>query len=321
MVNHFSSLLANFNLIDLKLTRDNFLLGIDDTSYLLGDPFNDTEGYFIGIEGDKIYNKLIRNYNNFINNKFIKINLPTELENFHELLFPKTNNAHKNQFLLYTYLSLVNSTDLKKFTTYFDNRITYDLTEWDNYFKFFYVTYKKDDLNGFNLLFSGKFDAVEFENQGPLVFNISQQNNLNKILVYCPIIKKYLKSGKSSDANYFDMDIDVVFSNNTNSSKAIEVGNTGLFFRFIGQPEAFTTSSNKLWSFSLESPYIFDFLNFFDNLLKNYNIIDNMLRFKSTECNISYENLWRTHYNSVYKVAGLLLAYVERVNILWESKE
>jgi hypothetical protein len=35
------------------------------------------------------------------------------------------------------------------------------------------------------------------------------------------------------------------------------------------------------------------------------------------ECDASYSNLWNTHYNDVYRFAGLIMAYVERVNKVW----
>jgi len=61
------------------------------------------------------------------------------------------------------------------------------------------------------------------------------------------------------------------------------------------------------------SPYYFDFGGFYQTLLLNKAVIDKMLSVPSRHKDTSFENYWTGHHNPVYKVAGLILAYVDRI--------
>jgi hypothetical protein len=321
MVNHFASLLANFNLVGVIPTRQDLLLVTEEENVFLGGNNFDDSNYFLAAEEDHIKYKITRKYNNFINNNYIHLDLPEELLNFYKLIFPKENNLNQNQFLLYTYLSLIAATDLNTDTTLFDKRITYDLKNWENYFKFLKINYNDKAFGDFNLSFTGKFNYSNFTNLGPLHFNISQQQNTNQILIYSPDLRKYFKQGKETSPYYLDMESTVNYNSNSTTSDLIQLGDTGLFFRFTGDLNNFTTTSNKSWLFLLEYPYFFDFNTTLKNIENNYPIIDRMLDFRKSACNSSYSNIWYKHYNSVYRFSGLLLSYVERVNILWQEHE
>jgi len=65
---------------------------------------------------------------------------------------------------------------------------------------------------------------------------------------------------------------------------------------------------------------VFDFNAKLNELLLNSLAVDDMLNYSKELCSTTYENLWRTHYNVVYKFVGLLLAYVERVNLVWQKQ-
>ena len=89
---------------------------------------------------------------------------------------------------------------------------------------------------------------------------------------------------------------------------------------FQGGDIDFSTTSTKTWSFTVETPFNFNFSSKFDELETSYQAVDDMFLKYRESSNVSYEHLWRQHFNSVYRFAGLLLAYVERVNQVWQSE-
>jgi hypothetical protein len=82
----------------------------------------------------------------------------------------------------------------------------------------------------------------------------------------------------------------------------------------------FLTAGNKIWSFSSNVPPRFDLLSKIKEIDARDYVVDNMLNFNKDHCDISYENIWRQHYNDIYRFAGLLLAYVERVNLVCQKR-
>lgn len=322
MVNHFASLLANFNLIDLSRSKDPLLLAVNDApNILLGGEDTDDTDFLIAVEEEFARYKITRKYNNFINNNFTALTLPEELLNFYQLIFPKENNLHQNQFLLYSYLTLIDSTTLNENVKFFDSRITYDLKNWENYFKFLKINYIQNHSSGFNLSFFGNFDYEEFKNLGPLFFDIQQKENTSDILTYSRDLKKFFKEGKQNSDSYLEMYSTINYNPTDKISNAVQLGNSGLFFRFSGGASTFTETSNKNWNFLIEYPYTFDFLKVLKNIEDNYMIVERMLNFNKEKSNSSYSNIWQKHYNSVYKFSGLLMSYVERVNSIWLQRE
>jgi hypothetical protein len=84
-------------------------------------------------------------------------------------------------------------------------------------------------------------------------------------------------------------------------------------------PVTFLNKSNKFWSFSYNAPPKFDMIEKIKDVERRRQIVDDMLVFSKDIASSTYENIWRMHYNDVYRFAGLLLAYVERVNFVWSQ--
>lgn len=318
MVNHFSSLLANFNLLSVTASGYSLLSASEKNDTFIGGETSEDFDFLLTIEEDF---KIARKYNNFINNNYVVLALPTELANFYKLIFPEENNFHQNQFLLYSYLTLIDSTNLNEDVKKWDTRITYDLKTWENYFKFLKINYSQNHPSGFNLIFSGKFNYEEFKNLGPILFNIIQKDNTSDILIYSADLKKFFKEGKENSSNYLGMHSTVDCNSFHKISNSIQLGNSGLFFRFSGDLNNFTATSDKNWNFLIEYPYVFDFFKVLKNFEDNYMIVESMLNFNKTQSDSSYSNIWQKHYNSVYRFSGLLMSYVERVNSIWLQHE
>jgi hypothetical protein len=102
-------------------------------------------------------------------------------------------------------------------------------------------------------------------------------------------------------------------------SKSVAIGDTGLSFSLSGSFDNFISSAVRTWEFTAESPFRFDFQAKIDELTNHQHLIDRMLAYRHSECTSTYENIWNMHYNSVYRLVGLLFAYVERVNLTYVS--
>lgn len=319
MTNHFASLLINASPVQQNPLEEGFLLSTDDGFIIIVSPTGENillEGY----GGAPTFNP----YSLLIDRNFVPIPLPESLENFRQLLFPSHVTDYYRQFLLYYYLRLVAASDKSDDTLKYDKRLTYDLDEIQDYFRFTKISAPKTNSTSFRLLLSGALhqsdDVQSFANN----FVISQIEDSTSVLVFSNTEKKYYKAGKVASNSSVDMEIPLVLDlSNPSITKPIAIGETGLQFSLtgpftaIGMPTNFTTSANKFWSFTAEAPASVDFNRKLTEIELSYKALEDMFNFAKESCNSSYENIWHSHYNSVYRFAGLLLAYVERVNTLW----
>jgi hypothetical protein len=107
----------------------------------------------------------------------------------------------------------------------------------------------------------------------------------------------------------------------TSTTNRLYVGGTGLSFTITGpfnDPDlGFAVDGERKWSFTAETPFVFDFVAKLKELEANSGIVEAMLAYGDTTTSSNYENIWNMHYNSVYRFAGLLMCYVERLHTLW----
>ncbi len=94
-------------------------------------------------------------------------------------------------------------------------------------------------------------------------------------------------------------------------STPVVIGSTGISFSIGGGP-TFTDSADKTWEFLVEAPFSFRFDEIFSDLLTSNTSA--LFKYKPTVDVSTYENLWNKHFNPVYRVAGLLLAYVTKLS-------
>lgn len=72
-------------------------------------------------------------------------------------------------------------------------------------------------------------------------------------------------------------------------------------------------------SYTVKNCNVLHEINFdtiFRKLTDNYLVVERMLAQKPSIDTTKYENMWRYHFNSLYRVAGLLFCYVARVDKL-----
>lgn len=320
MLNHFSSLLTNINLTVIRPTVRNYLLmGADN--YVVetnDDAFIEISEIASGsVELETIPSR-------FLNKDYTVINLPLPLKVIHSLLFPSGTSDYYKQFLLFNYLKVIEAAGLFEHTLKYDKRISYDLhdlSESSEYFRIPKISVPRSSDRRFTLLPSGEMVLQQDLNYFFNTFIIRQIDNSPIISIFSPVQRKYYKFGMSESYYMNDMTTTLSLSEvDSNMTKQIKIGDTGLAFNIVGPMEEFVLEPNKTWKFTAETAFKFDLAKFIKQLGGDFERIKEMFDYGRNIADQNYENLWYSHYNDVYKLAGLLLAYVERVNLVWLSK-
>jgi hypothetical protein len=314
MVNHFATLLINSNLFSINALRQNYLLE------------NNAKSLITAQEDLFVYNLALNDYYTdvtkskqfslFINKDYHELALPTELKKIYNILFPEIASFHYKNFLLYSYLRLVMAVDFNEDILTYDNRITYDLDLFADYFKFSEIRVPKTSINNYQIIVRGESNLEELSEDFNDSFIIRQREDTRQISIFSITQKKYYKRGvppSSSVSNMYTQ----LNSANSNLSEIVYVGDSGLSFNITGPLNAFTETANKFWTFTSQAPFNFDFNNLINELELSPQLVESMFAFEPSKCNPKYLNIWKTHYNSVYRLVGLLMAYVERVNFVW----
>jgi hypothetical protein len=315
MVNHFASLLINLNLLTYQATFENYKLADTIGEKIVSD-INETistSSMFVNTDASPVYSPLIcRDYH--------QVKLPQELVGVYNILFPEDASNYYKQFLLYCYLRLVATTDKSEDVKKYDTRISYDLDDFSEYFKSSQTQITSAN-NAFKLLLHGVLQTTHTIQSNVNNFIVQQAANTRNITIFSKTEKKYYKFGKLPSGNAIGMVTSLTSAPGSNITDTVSVGDSGLAFNLTGPIDSsFTSSANKNWTFSASASLNFDFTSVMVGLTTNYTAVENMLNFARTSCNASYENIWHTHYNDVYRLAGLLLAYVERMHFVWAQK-
>lgn len=319
MVNHFASLLGNFNLTAQKLSPSVSVLGDTD---LEPDISISTDGVeLISLDEEYMSLRYVKTFSKLINRNYVPINLPQELSNFYNLLFPESASLYYKQFLLYTYLRLIDSTEMADQVLKFDSRLSYNLKEMQEYFKFSRNSKPVSSDPSYYLNLLGSLKPSDTLNYYLNNFVVRQLGSSTNILIFSTTEALYHKPGKFPSKKEDDMQSTLVLDTEKGSSKLIQVGDTGLSF-FISGPFndlelGFTNTSNKTWSFTAETELVFDFNQKANTLNFHHQIVEGMLSFNHNKSDVNYENIWRTHHNSFYRFVAILMAYVNRVHTLW----
>jgi hypothetical protein len=318
MYNHFATLLANIDLVYTTSVRHAYVLGDSLADFLTtsSGEYILLDDYYSTIEPTKTSSPLI-------NKDFLKIALPDPLKKFHEVIFPQGASDYYKQFLLYCYLRIVAASDKSEDIKKYDKRITYSLDELTDYFRFNKRSVPKPNNPNYNILVSGDLKPSQDVNYFLNSFVIKQIDQLQSLQIFSSIQFKYYKQGKPASLTAEGMD--VPFNVTGSISDTIQIGDTGLSFNISGPfdssdpDKSFAYTGNKLWTFTAEAPFNLNISQLLDDIYSHAGIVENMLAFAKDKCDYNYESMWSQHYNDVYRLAGLFLAYVERVNIVWQN--
>lgn len=323
MVNHFATLLVNTSALEFISAAQNIT-----QSYALAD----SQGFVITTSSGKILGSSdeypVEGYfsrnSKFVSRNYVPVALPPELHNFYDIIFPTGSSVYFKEFLLYCYLRLVAASDRADFVKSFDSRISYDLDDITDYHKEFKIQSTVSSSAYYDLLVTGQTNFLNSDISSTLNFIVTQVPGSSAVRIYCPERELYYKAGQRPSKIGTGMEISVVMSTSNNSSLPIPIGDTGLSCTITGPfndaTRGFLVTSAKTWTFSVRLSCKFDFSQLYKDLSSKYLVVDSMLDFHSNIHDTNYRNIWTTHHNDVYKLAGLLLAYVERVNSVWLSK-
>lgn len=319
MVNHFAALLGNLNLLVVTAGLESFLLS-EENDLLLTTSLDDAlalDDFYTTVQPVRLSYPLT-------NKDYTQITLPLELQKIYSILFPPNTSTYYKHFLVYCYLRIIAAAGMSKASTVHDNRITYDLDALTDYFRFARATISESNDPSFKLLISGKIKSEETLKYYANNFVIRQIGDTNNILVFSTTQEEYYKPGKLPSKSPEGMEIPLTTNiTSPGVSVIIPVGDTGMYFSITGPFQEiennFSTTSFKTWGFTVETPFSFDFYSKLKELETNYQAVDDMFLKYRENSNASNEYLWKQHFNSVYRFAGLLLGYVERVNRVWQS--
>jgi hypothetical protein len=201
-----------------------------------------------------------------------------------------------------------------------DSRITYNLNELTSFFRQHKLTNFTAPTAAFNVVLSGIASVGDNTEAATNNFIVKQVPDTANVLVYSATEQKYYKAGKSPTAISADMDIAVTpSSTNPNVSSPIKVGDTGISFSVTGPLSNLASLQANQMFFSVEAPYTFSLVSKLKELDNSQQIVADMLMFRRDSLNVSYENIWNQHFNDAFRLSGLLLAYVERVNKVWQT--
>lgn len=323
MVNHFATLLGNLPLVTRKLKNVPYALG--DTDPEIDEFFSSDDGASL-IALEESYTSLVysREESLFTNRHFTQLNLPPELENFHKLLFPPTASLYYKHFLLYCYLRVIAGTSLSEATSLYDSRVSYDLKEVQEYFRFNRVSSTLSSDPNYHLVVKGDFKADETISYHLNNFVIRQIEASPYVLVYSTTQGLYYPKQGPPSTSAENMSILLELDSISSASKPVNIGDTGLSFFITGPFDSVDlgigAKSDRTWSFTSESELTFNLLEKLQELERKYAIVDNMLAQRSSVDDESYRNVWNMHFNPAYRFSALLVLFVNRVNILWQSQ-
>lgn len=244
----------------------------------------------------------------YIPEEFTGFTHTAAMKDFYDLLYPARTSRFYKAFLTHNYLSMISAAGLENYIVRDDSRVTYDLNNNIQFFKFNRNTNPIVNDPNHELVVSGDYiNSVQNNNFYEIVL-IKQKGNTATVDISSKLNNQFFKKDQVVT---FPTPISTA---NTGASAPIAISNTGLSFQIISYVN-FTSTINKSWEFITEAPFAFNFNAFYSNLKANNHIITRMLDVPGKHKDTTPENLWNQHYNPVYKVAGLLIAFVDRINV------
>ncbi len=280
-------------------------------------------------------NKIAENKSYFTDHNYNALDLPSALKDFYNMLFPPGSSFYYRQFLCYCFLRVLHSANMQKEITKYDNRISYDLDLLKEYFRLKRSSVPTTSNPNFTLTLLGEYSVTGANNYYFNSYTITQNGTLPEVYVYSDVDKVFFKKDKTSPVKNDDMRIPLTPSSSLSSgnlyiggdyipyrmTKAVPVGNTGLSFVLMGNfddspvPGKFTDTADKYWNFIVESPFIFEFIEFFNKLVMRDTVIARMIKYGDT--NITNLNIFNNHYNEAYRFSALLNLYIEKLDAIW----
>lgn len=233
--------------------------------------------------------------------------LPAPFLEIYNALFPKATSRAFKQFIAHNYINVVRAAGLEADLKLLDPRISYS-TDYSDYFKIHRYSNPVTSNTAYKIRIYGQYGGNNTSGSYYDNFLIEQVGSTQKITIYSTVREVYIKGNQEFS---LPEDAEILLDFSDDVSVPVLIGSTGINFT-IDNGATFTENGNKSWEFLVEAPFIMNLTHILDNLQTAP--IEAMFKTRPKIDVTNYENLWREHYNPVYRLAGLLLAYVTKLN-------
>lgn len=248
--------------------------------------------------------------NEHIPSQFSGLILTSPFKELYSILFPQGSSRYYKQFLAHNYISIIRAAGLEDELKVIDSRISYS-TDNTDFFKIYRYSNPAISSTAHPIFIYGQYRGIETNSNFYDNFLVTQVDNTENVLVYSTVREVYINSlGQQFTTPDAEAEIVLDLSNGM-TSEPVSIGSTGISFVISGAA-TFTATSDKTWEFLVESPFKFNITTILSQL-KAYDI--NKLNNFAPKVDVAnYINLWNQHFNDAYRLAGLLLAYVTKLN-------
>lgn len=239
--------------------------------------------------------------------------LSQDLSLLYNTLFPVSSSRNYKFFLCHNYLNLIEAAGMTSHVLAYDPRVSYSL-DTTQFFKVSRETTPISSDPDYPIFVLGELQSVNNSDYTFDTFVIRQFEDQSLVSVYSRMKSKYIDPAGGDDLYSVDVATRPVTFSSSDISDEMGIGETGLSF-VIGRKTgtSFTDTSYKYWEFSAETPYRVDILS----IITGIENLNGMHKLKKYGVDISeYENMWNYHFNSVYKFAAFILAYVKVIDSL-----
>lgn len=236
------------------------------------------------------------------------VTLPSDLTEVYDFLFPTTLTFKSKLHLAHVYMNLVNATGLAAVFDAYDVRKTYKLKDGNKYFQPGSVSVGVpsvpvvgDWLRTFNF----NYPALDLDATTSVDFTLAQTNSTNYITL------------TDSEGNSWDVGPNQLsFTDGLSQTVSVFNNRAVCIFQFVIKYAGdFTATASKTWKILLTAPNEIIIKNRWDAVSNNFNKVAQALdRTKGSPDPSSYDRLFLKHFNINYRLAGLLVGLIYRMN-------
>lgn len=236
------------------------------------------------------------------------VSLLAPFKEIYQVLFPKATSRYYKLFLAHNYQKAVEAAGLGNDLKKYDARMSYT-GEYSDFFKIYRHSNPAVSNPLHPLFVYGHYTGTENSSNFYDNYRITQVDDTLKVLLYSTVKELYIKGNQTFEEPESDAEILLDFT--SGNSAPVLIGSTGISFSIAGG-STFADTSDKVWEFLVEAPFNLNF----SILVKQLETVNTaaLFAYKPKVDVRSYQNLWLTHFNPVYRIAGLLLAYVAKLS-------
>ena len=247
-------------------------------------------------------------HTNHIAKDYIHVPLTASLTNIYNILFPTSDLASKLK-LLYIYEQCVRGAGLSKAITSLDSRVDYDIatlsTSLFSPAKVSKIYQTGGTTSNIQIVTTGFYAPLDLWNLTDKVLTFTQGDSGNaKVLV--------ISEGGTTLAT-ITLDIPNSVAGETDW---LDLPISNIKFKVIQTTDMLIANYSKSWQLTLHPTLDFSVNRILTNLESASSDITSMFNLKSKLDAKPYDRLYQSHFNALYRLAGLLVSFVYRVDYI-----